>query len=207
MIETFANFSTVAKIKDTPNLASGYLIKTTPEGPDTQEVVATQIEERLKRSGIFIAFKQTKNDIIASAASQFNFLIFFLLAMAVMVAVVGGLGLAGTMSLNVMERTREIGIMRSIGANDAIIRRLVLIEGVMVGLLSFLFALPLSLPLTYGLSYAIGNAFFGRTLVFATVPAGMAIWFFIVFIIAIISSSLPARRASKMSISETLSYE
>ena len=127
--------------------------------------------------------------------------------MAVMVAIVGGLGLAGTMSLNVMERTREIGILRSIGAKDEAIRSLVLTEGILVGLISWMAAIPLSIPLTYIFCFALGNAFFERTLVFIVVAQALLIWLAIVMLIAIVASLVPARRASKMSISETLSYE
>jgi len=205
--QIFADFSTISRIKDTPNLASSYFIKTNPADVQTQILVSNEANNVLERSGINVVFTETKNDIISGAANQFNFLIFFLLAMAVMVAVVGGLGLAGTMSLNVMERTREIGIMRSIGANDSAIEKLVLIEGSLVGLISFLLSIPISIPITFGFCYAIGNAFFGRTLVFTVVPIGWFIWFVIVSVIALIASYLPARSASRMSISETLSYE
>jgi len=117
------------------------------------------------------------------------------------------LGLAGTMSLNVMERTREIGIMRSIGATDKTIGKIVLVEGLFVGAISFLISLPASIPLTWGFCYAIGNAFFDRTLVLSFVPGGAAIWLLIVVLIAAVASLVPARRASKISISETLAYE
>lgn len=205
--ENYSDFATVARLIDKPKLASRYLVKTNPEDADTQKEVAVEIEKKLKSSDIVVTFKQTKDEIISSAANQFNFMIFFLLIMAVMVAIVGGLGLAGSMSLNVMERTREIGIMRSIGANDVTIQKLVLIEGVLVGILSWLLAVPVSVPLTYGFCFAIGNAFFERTLIFVFVPMGLFIWLIIILLISITASFLPAKRASKMSISETLSYE
>ena len=67
--------------------------------------------------------------------SQFDLLVVFLLVMAVLMAVVGGLGLMGTMSLNVLERTREIGVMRAIGASDGAVRQVFLVEGILIGLL------------------------------------------------------------------------
>ena len=203
----FSDFGTVAQINDRPNVASSFLVKTSPDDTATQNTVSDAIKDKLENSGIAVASRTTKSEIYAGAASQFNFLIFFLLTMAMMVAVVGGLGLAGTMSLNVMERTREIGIMRSIGAGDGEIRRLVLLEGLLVGFISWIMAIPLSLPLTYMFCYALGNAFFGRTLVLSVIPMGMLIWLAIVFLLSVFASLLPARRASKMSISETLSYE
>jgi len=83
----------------------------------------------------------------------------------------------------------------------------VLMEGILIGLISWLIAVPLSLPMTYGFGYAIGTAFFDRELVFIIIPIGMVIWLGIVMSIATIASILPARRASLMSISDTLAYE
>ncbi len=204
---TFSDFGTVSRLKDSPNMAASYLIKTDPKDAITQNEVAGEIENKLKRSGITISNKSTKDQIYSAAANQFNFLIYFLLAMAVMVAVVGGLGLAGTMSLNVLERTREIGIMRSIGASDRAIKKIVVIEGFLMGFISFVLAIPLSMLLTYMFCVSIGNAFFDRILVFVVVPTGMIIWLVIVAVIATIASIIPANRASSLSINETLSYE
>lgn len=203
----FSDFNTVARLKDKPNLASQFLIKTNPKSTVSQLETAKLIEDKLKNSGITVSGKDTRDAIYASASNQFNFMIFFLLAMAVMVAIVGGLGLAGTMSLNVLERTREIGIMRSLGAKDSAVRKIVLTEGILVGIISFVIAIPLSFLLTLGFCSALGNAFFERPLVVSILPVGMVIWFLIVMIIAIIASVAPSSSASKMTISETLSYE
>jgi putative ABC transport system permease protein len=62
-----------------------------------------------------------------------NILIVFLLIMALLTAFVGSIGLAGTMGMNVLERTREIGVMRAIGATDLTIIKSVVIEGVFIG--------------------------------------------------------------------------
>ena len=57
--------------------------------------------------------------------------------MASLIAIVGSIGLTGTLSMNVLERTREIGIMRSIGANNRTLRNLVMVEGVLIGMISW----------------------------------------------------------------------
>ena len=65
-------------------------------------------------------------------------LIIFLGGMAVLIAIVGGLGLASTMSLNVMERIREIGVMRAIGASSLSIQSMVIVEDMLIGLISWI---------------------------------------------------------------------
>ena len=51
--------------------------------------------------------------------------------MALLIVAVGGISLASTMSMNVLERTREIGVMRAIGARNADILQMVIVEGVL----------------------------------------------------------------------------
>jgi putative ABC transport system permease protein len=78
--------------------------------------------------------------------SMFQGLVGIMLAMAVMAAVVGGLGLASTMSINVVERGREIGVMRATGATSLAVAGIFICEGVLVGVLSWLLAVPISYP-------------------------------------------------------------
>ena len=80
--------------------------------------VAKALETHFRRLGLRISSNQTIVEIRKQITAQFNVIIVFLLIMAVLLAVVGGLGLMGTMSINVLERTREIGVMRAIGASD-----------------------------------------------------------------------------------------
>ena len=61
----------------------------------------------------------------------------FLIVMSGILAGVGGLGLMTTMSLNVLERRREMGVLRAIGATPAMVWRLVVAEGAFVALLSW----------------------------------------------------------------------
>ena len=149
----------------------------------------------------------TKDTIASSNASQFDFLVSFLLSMAAMAALIGGLGLAGMMSLSVMERTREIGVMRSIGASNSAVGWVVITEGLLTGVISWLLALPLSVPFSLGFDALLGQAFLDKTLVFTFSPLGPVLWLLIVVVISVIASLLPARRAVNMSIRETLSYE
>jgi putative ABC transport system permease protein len=165
------------------------------------------MEERLKRSGIGVSQTITQQAIIGANVSQFNFLIGFMLVMAIMLAVVGGLGLAGTMSLNVLERTREIGVMRAVGASNGSVRSVVLTEGILIGVLSWVAALILSIPASIGFSAIIGVAFFERPMAATFSVLGFGAWLIIVLVTSTVASLLPARRAARISVRESLAYE
>jgi putative ABC transport system permease protein len=102
----------------------------------------------LNPQGLF-AGEDTASAVTAQILNNFDIIIKMLAAMAVIIALVGSIALSGVLSLNVRERTREIGVMRAIGASSRSIARLFISEGLVLGLLSRLIALPLSLPAGY----------------------------------------------------------
>jgi putative ABC transport system permease protein len=127
--------------------------------------------------------------------------------MAVLLGIVGGLGLAGTMTMNVVERSREIGVMRAIGASDAAILVMFLAEGLLIGLLAWGLGAALSLPVSRLLSDALGQVFVQRPLAFTVSVQGFLLWFIVVFWLAVVGSILPAWRAARTSVREVLAYE
>ena len=139
-------------------------------------------------------------------AADYSIATDFLLAMAVLLAVVGGLTLMGTMSINVIERTREIGIMRAIGASNRDIRVLVVGEGLVVAAAGWLLAAPLSPLASVALSDAFGQSFLHVPLVFRFAWPALLAWFVLVLAVGAVSSLVPARSASRLTVREVLSY-
>jgi len=129
-----------------------------------------------------------------------------LAAMAVVIAIVGAIALSGALSINVLERRREIGVMRAIGASSLQIFRLFIGEGLLLGWLSWLIALPLSIPagllLTTGLSSIMGGE-----LSYNYSPAGMLYWLAIITVLSVVASILPAQGATRISVQESLAYQ
>ncbi|HSR34916.1 MAG TPA: FtsX-like permease family protein, partial [Anaerolineae bacterium] len=134
-------------------------------------------------------------------------LIAFLLVMAVLLAVVGGIGLMGSMSLNVLERTREIGVMRAIGASDGSVLTIVIVEGVLIGLLSWLLGAVVSGPLSRLLCDAVGVSIFQTPLSYKFSLEGVGLWLVVVIVLAAVASVWPARNASRVTVREVLAYE
>ena len=113
----------------------------------------------------------------------------------------------GTMSLNVLERTREIGVMRAIGASDGAILKIVIVEGVLIGLLSWLLGTIMALPLSQLLSDAVGASIFQTPLSYTFSLGGVELWLGTVLVLATLASFWPARNASRVTVRDVLAYE
>jgi putative ABC transport system permease protein len=140
-------------------------------------------------------------------AAHMRVLVNSLLAMAILMAVVGTLGLMSTMSMNVMERTREIGVMRAIGAHPVQIKNIVMWEGFIIGGLSVFIAFALSLALSYYMGRFIGSISFRTPLALSVSGIAFAIWLAIIVIGSYVATLYPARRANGITTREALSYE
>jgi len=111
------------------------------------------------------------------------------------------------MSMNVMERTREIGVMRAIGASDRKIMTLVMVEGLIIGLISWFAGSLLAFPISYQLSSIVSLAIFKVPGNFALTANGFIIWLAAVLLLSVLASVLPARNAARLTIREVLAYE
>jgi len=174
---------------------------------EQQESLGKAVETHLSETGITVADISTGQSLSELASDGFNVLTVFLLFLAILTALVGSIGLAGTMSLNVMERTREIGILRAIGATDLALMRMVLVEGALIGLMSWVLSSVVAFPISEIMSDSISLALFSGRANFGFTPTGFIIWLVVVIILSVLASVLPARGATRLTIREVLAYE
>jgi putative ABC transport system permease protein len=172
-----------------------------------QEALGRAIEMRLARSGVDVVDLTTGQSMSQTASDGFNVVTGFLLFMALLTAIVGSIGLTGTMSLNVMERTREIGVLRAIGASNRTLMRMVLAEGILIGMISWILASLAAFPISTLMANALSQSLFGAPSNFGFTPIGFAIWMVAVVILSVGASVMPARNATRLTIREVLAYE
>ena len=137
----------------------------------------------------------------------FDAVVLILMVMAVLLSAVGGLGLMGIMGLNVLERSREIGVMRAIGASDNALLRIILIEGILIGLVSWLVGCVIAYPLSRALSDAVGMAMIQTPFTFTFSAAGVLTWLALIVVLTSAACYIPAHNACQITIRETLAYE
>jgi putative ABC transport system permease protein len=127
--------------------------------------------------------------------------------MSVLVLVVGGLGLASTLSINVLERRREIGVLRAVGASGRDVTLLVAGEGMMLGLISWILAVIAAGPIGRWITWTFGMTFFNVPLDFTYSATGVLVWLGVVLLFAAGASLIPAYDASRAPVQEALIYE
>lgn len=203
----YANYEYLSRLLNNTGRASSYRVVTDSSDAITEDRVAKDIERQIRASGIRLSNITTGATNRAQQTQVIDIFVTFLLVMAVQIALVGGLGLMGTMSMNVLERTREIGVLRAVGAARGAILRLVITEGMVIGLLSWVLAVLLSLPLTYLFNTLVGIAFVSLPLKFAFEPKGVLIWLGVIVALAGLASLWPAWSAGRLTVREVLAYE
>jgi putative ABC transport system permease protein len=168
--------------------------------------VSKAIEAALLAQSIKTRLNITETMLRKDVDGHFDLLIRAMLFIAVLMGVVGAIGLGSAMGSNVAERSREFGIMRSIGATPAVVMRNVLCEGVFIGVLSFPLAILLALPLSLAIGNFLGEMLFGLGFPLVMSPLAVALWCLLVLAGSLAASSLPARRAARLRIHAALSH-
>ncbi len=195
------------QITNLPNRSYSFRVVTAQHDRTSQDLMAEEMDRFFRDAGFKVRKAESGLASLDSALESLDILVTFLLIMAVLTAVVGAMGLTGTMGMNVLERTREIGIMRAIGADDRAVMRTIIAEGFVIGTLSFILAIVVSIPFTYGLSYIVSLAVFETPIQVVFTYLGYAIWFGLVLVLSVIASIVPARNAARLTIREVLAYE
>ncbi len=203
----YANYESLDRYMPEQGLTTMLQVSTVDGSVTTQRRAAQALEKAFGGQGLQTAMVQVNEDWLAQQRSSFNVIIYFLLVMAALIALVGVLGLTGMMSMNVLERTREIGVLRAVGASNGAVLGMVIAEGTTVGLVSWLLALALSFPLTSIMDSAIGTVMFKRPFPYVIGWQGWVIWLAGVLVLSALASALPAGRAVRLTVRDVLAYE
>ncbi len=181
-------------------------VRTCEHDARSVNAVTTQLKALYEGRGIKLGTSQTEHEARQQNEFQFSTVTSMLLALSIIVAVVGGIALMGALSIGVVERTKEIGVLRAVGARSPTIMSMFVMEGVLQGLLSWLMAVPTSFIFSRPLASTLGQAMFSATLDYQYNLTAVAVWLVIIVVIATLASVLPARSATRISVRQSLAY-
>ena len=174
---------------------------------DSIRSLSQALERALPKSGIEVAGLQSVRDARHAFADHLVIIESALFFASALVVLVGGLGLTATLTLNVLQRTREIAVLAAMGASPGKVARLVWMESVLVALLGWCAALAAAVPLTFALDAAAGRMFVKTPLDAAWSGSAIAGSLGLVVALSLVCSLYPAWRAAGLEIAPSLSYE
>jgi len=165
------------------------------------------IEKAIAPSNLQVLYVMMQAERVKIIYDHLKIILVTIVFFALLVLVVSAIGMASATSINIMERTREIGVLRAIGATPKIIYNLFVAEGMIVSIISIILGLLLSWPLSIVASKFFGNLMLEVALHFSFSKIGFVITLIATLIFGWIASRIPAQRAVSVSTREALSYE
>lgn len=210
----YAPLSAVYNVIRRRNLGTRLLVRTDRHDEAYLATISKQLQTmfegrnmglQLQGTGTTYEDRQFANNQYAN--SQYAININILQILAVILAIVGGIGLMGALSISVVERTREIGIMRAIGARSQLIMSMFVLEGLLQGLISWSIAMPLSFLINYPMVWLLVRSMLDINLLDYSYSYGAVfVWLAIILVIAALASIVPAHSATRISVQESLAY-
>ena len=185
------------------DLATGLRIVAPEQTSETIE----RVEAALADAGVTVSSVVPTTELRSAIDNHVVVFIAVLIALAVLMAIIGALGLASAMSMSVIERTREYGIMKAIGATPSFVRRLVVSEGVITGGLGFVLAAIASIPVSVVVGSTLGNLAFNLPLPLVISTPAIAVWAVVAVIGAALASFAAANRSANLTVREALSHQ
>ena len=168
--------------------------------------VKANLDRNLEQENIRALASTTKADSRYGFDQHMVMIYVFLIVASSIIAAVGGLGLMTTMSLNVLERRREMGVLRAIGATPRSVWMIVAGEGVLIGVLSWALAALAAWPVSKALGNLLVSLMFQSSLDFVFELRGLVIWLAVSILLGLAASLLPAWHASRVTVREALAY-
>jgi len=190
-----------------PGMVNGLRIALENSDDEAISTVREELDRNLEQQGVRARGSATTAESRFAFDQHMLMIYVFLIVMSAIIGGVGGLGLMTTMSLNVQERRREMGVMRALGATPRIVCLMIVAEGLAIGVLSWTIAALLAWPVSKGIGNLLVKVLFRGGLDFSFEPVGLVIWMILSIVLSGGASFLPAWKASRVTVREALAYE
>lgn len=202
--DVFIPLSTMQSVLHTPGAVNTYWIQTTSSNHNLIDRTNTRLEDTFAAHGLQmntqVEYVGAADNVAANRAITTLITVLGLLIVAISLV-----GLVNTITMTVLERTREIGILRCIGSRARDVRRIFATEGLVVALLGWLIGVPLGFGLAHALTTATENIINVRIL-FAFPALNIPIALIGTLILAVLVIQIPLRRAVRFKPGEALRY-
>lgn len=174
---------------------------------EAQINISKALEEEFKTSGISIEQNWNINLLRKSFVEHLKVIISLLSAISLLSVIVGGLSITSSISINIQERKRELGILRAIGVSSKEMIKMISLEVIFMGLAGWLVGIIIAYPISIYAGNYFGQIFLHSNLNNTVSIGGTIMWFVISMVVSFLSGYIPARVFSNTNLSEMLTYE
>jgi putative ABC transport system permease protein len=166
-----------------------------------------EVERVIEGSQLDVLYVMSQAERVRVIADHLDIVLSVLVALSLLVLLVSAMGMSSAMAIGIQERTREIGVMRAIGATPGMVFRRFVAEGMQVGAASIVLGLVAAWPLGVAACTSFGRLMLGENarLRFAFSPLGLAVVVGVTLALAWAASTAPARRAVRIPTRDALS--
>jgi putative ABC transport system permease protein len=200
----YAPLSTMQSVLHTPGAVNEYWIQTTSDNHQLIDQTDTRLEDAFAAHGLQIG---TQVEYVGAANDRANYrgVTSAITVLGLLIVAISMVALINTITMVVLERTREIGILRCIGAHARDVRRIFATEGLTVALVGWLIGIPLGFGLAHGIVALVQNVF-NQHLLFTFPALNIPIALIGTLILALLVIQIPLRRAVRFKPGEALRY-
>lgn len=191
--------------KFSPNSTPTYLMIVTFSREDNSKIadeLTKHFEDKYGQRSIYV---YTSDQLLDQINSIYAIITFFLIGVSAIAMIVGGIGIMNAMITSVMEKTKEIGIMKALGASNYTILMIFIIEAALIGLIGGAMGTILGYGLSQIISFFVSES--GMILQGVISLEITLIGLGFSTIVGVISGYLPALRAANLDPIEALRYE
>jgi putative ABC transport system permease protein len=202
----FASQAGFAEAVGQAGMTRGLRIETTEHDAAAHSVAMGALVRALRAADLSIADEMQVDWVNTVLRNHVAIVQGALQFLGLLMGLVGAFTLASAISTSVAERSREFGVMRTLGATPARILGVVIAEGVFVGALSWVVAVVLGALVSYVLGLIIGVFLFDAVLPLTIAPSALVAWLVIVLGGSALAGAVPAGAAARLTIREALAY-
>jgi putative ABC transport system permease protein len=189
------------------NTANAFFINSANSERQFLRELKFRIDDQLQRQGYEIPRITTSWEGLKSVEDHFEIIFNLTMILTVIIIIIGCNGIILTMTTNIMERTREIGVIKAIGSSRYTLFSMIFAEGLIIGLLSWMVGVILTFPLSAYIGYTLGSILINVPLPLVLEPHAFFTSLLSVLIVTSLACFIPAYRTATKPIYEVLLYE